>query len=45
MNDSPAALRPHRDLSIDQAVRPIRDDIEERIRRLLAELDVTARHG
>ena len=27
------------------AVRPIRDDIEERVRRLLAELDVTARRG
>jgi protein-tyrosine-phosphatase len=27
------------------AVRPIRDDIEERVRRLLAELDVTARQG
>ena len=27
------------------AVRPIRDDIEERVRRLLAELNVTARQG
>ncbi len=27
------------------AVRPIRDDLEERVRRLLAELHVTARHN
>jgi protein-tyrosine-phosphatase len=28
-----------------EAIRPIRDDIEERVRRLLVELDVTVGQG